>query len=169
MQTTSLKGSPVDLLGKSVDVGNDAPAVSLVTRDLEDFVVGGKKDHVQLIVCVPSLDTPVCASETRAFNSKASTLEGVQTTIVSMDLPFAQKRFCSTEGIDNLSVVSDFRNKDFGNAYGMLLGSSALAGVLARAIFVVDTNGKITYKQLVPEVTAEPNYEEAIEAAQAAK
>ena len=169
MATTMLKGNTVNLAGKEINVGDVAPEVTLPTMELADITVGGAKDKVQLVVVVPSLDTPVCATETRQFNTKATSLDGVETTIVSMDLPFASKRFCSTEGIENLKVTSDFRAKEFGNSFGMLVADGPLAGVLARAIFVIGTDGKVAYKQLVPEITAEPNYDEAIEAAKSAK
>lgn len=168
MATTMLKGNTVNLAGTDLNVGDAAPEVTLPNMELADVTVGGSKDKVQLVVVVPSLDTPVCATETRNFNTQAASLENVDTTIVSMDLPFASKRFCSTEGIGNLTVTSDFRAKDFGNAYGTLVAEGPLAGVLARAIFVIGTDGKVAYKQLVPEITAEPNYDEAIEAAKAA-
>ncbi len=168
MATTMLKGNTVNLAGTDVNVGDAAPEVTVPKMDLSDTTIGGAKDKVQLVVVVPSLDTPVCATETREFNSKASGLDGVETTVISMDLPFASKRFCSTEGIENLTVASDFRTKEFGNKYGMLVADGALAGVLARCIFVINKEGKVTYKQLVPEITAEPNYDEAIEAAKAA-
>lgn len=167
-EQTKLKGNLVKLSGTAVKVGDKAPAVTVVKSDLSEITVGGAKDKVQLIVVVPSLDTPVCATETRNFNAKASALSGVETVVVSMDLPFASSRFCSTEGISNLSVASDFRNKAFGDAYGVLVADSPLAGVLARAIFVVNKEGKVTYKELVPEITAEPDYEKALEAAKAA-
>lgn len=168
-EQTKLKGNVVNLAGTELKVGDTAPEVTVVKSDLSEIVVGGAKDSVQLIVVVPSLDTPVCATETRNFNTKAATLDGVETVVVSMDLPFASKRFCSTEGIENVSVASDFREKAFGKAYGMLLADSPLAGVLARAIFVVNKEGKITYKELVPEITAEPEYDQALLAANAAK
>ncbi len=170
MATVTLKGNEVNLAGNEVNVGDKAPEVTVVNSEgLADKVVGGAQDKTQLIVVVPSLDTPVCAAETRKFNEEAASIEGVDTTVVSMDLPFAASRFCSAEGIENLTVASDFRNKDFANAYGVLVADGALAGVTCRAIFVVDTCGKVTYKQLVPEITAEPDYEEALEAAKAAK
>ena len=168
MATTQLKGNVVNLTGSELNVGDAAPAVTLPDGGLANVTVGGSKDKVQLLVVVPSLDTPVCATETRNFNSKAAALEGVETHVISMDLPFASKRFCSTEGIENLDVLSDFRTKSFGQAYGMLIADGALAGVLARAIFVVGKDGKITYKELVPEITAEPQYDEALAAAKAA-
>ena len=168
MAKTKLKGNDVDLSGNDVKVGDNAPEVKVVGKDLGEITVGGAKDKVQLIVAVPSLDTAVCAAETRKFNEEAAGIEGVEVTVVSMDLPFAMGRFCTTEGIENLSVGSDFRNKDFANAYGVLIADGPLAGVSARAIFVVGKDGKITYKQIVPEITEEPNYQEALEAAKAA-
>ncbi len=165
MATTKFKGTDVELLGNEVNVGDKAPEVTVVNSDgLGDVVVGGAQGHKQLIIVVPSLDTGVCATETRNFNAKASALSGVKPTIVSLDLPFAAGRFCSTEGITNLTVTSDFRNKDFANAYGVLLGGSVLAGVTCRAIFAVNEEGIVTYKEIVPEITEEPNYDAAIAA-----
>ena len=165
MATTKFKGQDVELLGNEVNVGDKAPAITVVNSDgLGDVVVGGATGTKQLIIVVPSLDTGVCATETRNFNAKASELEGVTTTIVSLDLPFASGRFRSAEGIDKLTVTSDFRNKDFANAYGVLLGGSVLAGVTCRAIFAVNEEGVVTYKQIVPEITEEPDYDAAIAA-----
>jgi len=165
MATTKFKGQEVELLGNEVNVGDKAPEVTVVNSDgLGDVVVGGAKGKKQLLIVVPSLDTGVCATETRNFNAKVADLKDVETTVISLDLPFASSRFCSTEGIDKLTVTSDFRNKDFANAYGVLLGGSVLAGVMARAIFVVDENGIVTYKEIVPEITEEPNYDAALEA-----
>ncbi|PHQ92538.1 MAG: lipid hydroperoxide peroxidase [Sulfurimonas sp.] len=165
MATTKFKGTDVELIGNEVNVGDKAPAVTVVnSAGLGDVVVGGATGKKQLIIVVPSLDTGVCATETRNFNSKVAGLNGVEATIVSLDLPFASGRFCSAEGIDKLTVTSDFRNKDFANAYGVLLGGSVLAGVTCRAIFVVDADGIVTYKEIVPEITEEPNYDAAIAA-----
>ncbi len=165
MATTKFKGTDVELLGNEVNVGDKAPAITVVNSDgLGDVTVGGAQAQKQLIIVVPSLDTGVCATETRNFNAKASDLNDVNVTIVSLDLPFASGRFCSAEGIDKLTVTSDFRNKDFANAYGVLLGGSVLAGVTCRAIFAVDTNGIVTYKEIVPEITEEPNYDAALAA-----
>ena len=165
MATTKFKGTDVELLGNEVNVGDKAPEVTVVNSDgLGDVVVGGAQGQKQLIIVVPSLDTGVCATETRNFNAKVANLEGVKATIVSLDLPFASGRFCSAEGIDKLTVTSDFRNKDFANAYGVLLGGSVLAGVTCRAIFVVNEEGVVTYKEIVPEITEEPNYDAAIAA-----
>jgi len=165
MATTKLKGNTVNLAGNEVNVGDKAPEVTVVNAEgLADKAVGGAQGKKQLIVVVPSLDTAVCATETRNFNKRASEIEGVDLTIVSMDLPFAGGRFCSTEGIDNLTVASDFRNKDFANAYGVLIADGPLAGVTCRAIFAVDENGVVTYKEIVPEITEEPNYDAALAA-----
>jgi thiol peroxidase len=168
MATTMLKGNVVNLAGNDINVGDKAPAVTVVGKDLSNIEVGGAKDKAQIIVVVPSLDTAVCAAETRRFNVEAAKVENAEVVVVSMDLPFAMGRFCSTEGIENLSVGSDFRNKDFANAYGMLIADGPLAGVTARAIFVVNKEGTVTYKELVPEITAEPKYEEALAAIKAA-
>ena len=165
MATTMLKGNVVNLAGNTVNVGDKAPAVTVVNSNgLADKVVGGASGKKQLIVVVPSLDTAVCATETRNFNKRASEIEGVDLTVVSMDLPFAAGRFCSTEGIETLVVASDFRNKDFANAYGVLIADGALAGVTCRAIFAVNEEGTVIYKEIVPEITAEPEYEAALAA-----
>lgn len=165
MATTMLKGNTVNLTGTEINVGDKAPEVTVVNSDgLADKVVGGAQGKKQLIVVVPSLDTPVCATETRNFNAKTAEMSDVDVTVVSMDLPFASGRFCSTEGIDKVTVASDFRNKDFANAYGVLIADGALAGVTCRAIFAVDAEGTVTYKQIVPEITEEPDYDAALAA-----
>ncbi len=170
MATVTFKNDTVcNLAGNEVNVGDKAPEVTVVNCDpmLQDEKVGGE-GKVQLVVAVPSLDTPVCDAETRKFNEEAAKLDGVEVITVSMDLPFAAARWCGAAGIDNVKVCSDFRNKDFGKEYGVLLADGPLAGVLARVIFVIGKDGKIAYKQVVPEITQEPNYDEAIEAAKAA-
>ncbi len=168
MATTKLKGNTVTLSGSEVKVGDAAPAVTLPNKGLEDKTVGGSKDKAQLLIVVPSLDTAVCATETRNFNTKAAAIDGLETYVISMDLPFAAGRFCSTEGIANLDVLSDFRDKEFASKYGMLIAEGALRGVTARAIFVIGKDGKVAYKELVPEITEEPNYDAALTAAKAA-
>jgi thiol peroxidase len=170
MSTVTFKNDTVcNLAGNEINVGDVAPVVTVVNCNpmLQNETVGGE-GKVQLIVAVPSLDTGVCDAETRRFNSEAASLDGVEVMTVSMDLPFAAARWCGAAGIENIKVCSDFRNKDFGNAYGVLLADGPLAGVLARVIFVIGKDGKIAYKQVVPEITQEPNYEEALEAAKAA-
>ncbi|MBP3224005.1 MAG: thiol peroxidase [Campylobacter sp.] len=156
-------GNPVNLGGNEVKVGEAAPEVVIAGKDLEDIVIG-KSEKKQIIVAVPSLDTPVCASEARKFNEKAASLPNTEVIVVSMDLPFAMGRFCTTEGIENLRTASDFRAKKFAKSYGILIEDSALAGLNARAIFVI-SGGVIAYKDIMAEITEEPNYEAVLEAA----
>lgn len=160
----TFKGSAVTLAGKEVKVGDKAPKIDLVAGDLSLKSVGGASGKFQIINVVPSLDTGVCATQTRKFNEKAASLSNAEVFVVSLDLPFAQGRFCSTEGIKNVTALSDFKNKDFGNAYGVVLAGSPLEGLLTRAVFVVNPNGEIVYKEIVSEITSEPNYEAALKA-----
>ena len=171
MATVTFKNDIVcNLAGTEINVGDTAPEVTVVNCNpmLQNETIGGAQDSVQLVIVVPSLDTGVCDAETRRFNTEVSAIEGVNVKTISMDLPFAAAKFCATAGIENLAVCSDFRNKDFSNAYGMLLADGPLAGVTARCIFVIGTDGKVAYKQLVPEITSEPDYAAVIEAAKSA-
>ncbi len=168
MATTRFKGDPVTLSGNDVHVGDPAPKATVVTTGLADKEVGGGGDRTQLILVVPSLDTPVCATEARKFNQRAAELDSVDTTIVSMDLPFASQRFCSTEGIDKLTVASDFRNREFATRYGVLIDDGPLKGITARAVFVINKEGKVTYRELVSDIAEEPDYDAALEAARTA-
>lgn len=169
MQTTNFKGTTVNLAGKQINVGDKAPCVIAVGTDLGDVEVGGVKGKIQLIITVPSLDTDVCAAETRRFNLDVDNLDICETTVISMDLPFAADRFCSTEGITNVTVVSDYINKDVSKAYGVLMDDNALKGLSARAVFVVDRSGIVVYKEIVSEVTDEPDYVSALEAIKSAR
>jgi len=169
MQTTMFKGTEVKLAGNEIKVGDKAPVVTAIGTDLSDVEIGGAKDKIQLIITVPSLDTATCAAETRRFNLEVNNLDICETTVVSMDLPFASQRFCSTEGIDNLTVASDYIDKEVSKAFGVLMADNKLKGLSARAIFVVDRSGDIVYKEIVPEVTDEPNYEAALEAIKEAR
>jgi thiol peroxidase len=171
MATVTFKNDIVcNLAGNEVNVGNKAPEVTVVNCDpmLQNEQVGGE-GKVQLVIAVPSLDTGVCDAETRRFNTEAAALDGVEVTTVSMDLPFAADRFCSTEGIENLTVASDYIDKAVSKAFGVLMDDNKLKGLSARAIFVVDRSGDIVYKEIVPEVTDEPNYEAALEAIKEAR
>lgn len=154
----TFQGSPVTLAGKVLQIGEIAPEVTLPTKDLSDVKVGGASGKYQIINFLPSLDTGVCAMQTKKFNTEASKLPNAQVFVISMDLPFAQGRFCSTEGIENLIVASDFRTKEFGKKYGVLIDDSALRGLLARGVIVLDPEGKVIYQEIVPEITNEPNY-----------
>ncbi|HIP43255.1 MAG TPA: thiol peroxidase [Aquifex aeolicus] len=160
-KTVTLKGNTVSLVGPVLNVGDKAPEALVVTKDLQEKAIGGVKGTVQVIITVPSLDTPVCETETKKFNEIMAGMEDVDVTVVSMDLPFAQKRFCESFNIQNITVASDFRYRDM-EKYGVLIGEGALKGLLARAVFIVDEEGKIAYIQLVPEITQEPNYDEVV-------
>ncbi len=158
--TVNLKGNPVALVGPELNVGDRAPEVIVVASDLSEVTVGGAKGKPQLIITVPSLDTPVCETETQKFNQLVEGLD-IDVCVISMDLPFAEKRFCESFNISNVTVASDFRYRDM-EKYGVLISEGALKGVLARAVFVVDGEGKVVYKQLVPEITEEPNYDDVL-------
>ena len=162
--SVKFKGSPVKLVGDEIKVGDFAPSVKLKGNDLGYVIVGGKKDKIQVINVVPSLDTPVCQVQTKHFNKEAASLPNVEVFVVSMDLPFAQGRFCSVEGIENVKALSDFRSREFGNRYGVLIDDSPLSGLLTRAVFVVDESGKVIYKEICEEITNEPDYNAALEA-----
>ena len=162
-ETVTLGGTKVKLVGNEIKVGDKAPLVKLISSDLKEVSVGGKTKKTQVLVVVPSIDTPICDLEARTFNAKAAKMKNVHITVVSMDLPFAGKRYCAAHGIDNITVASDFQTKTFGNAYGTLMGEGVLKGIEARAIFIIK-EGKVTYKQLVPEIKQEPDFEAVLKA-----
>lgn len=162
-ETVTLSGTEVKLAGNKISVGDNAPIVKLVSSDLKEVTVGGKTKKTQVLVVVPSIDTPVCDLEARTFNEKAADMLNVEITVISMDLPFAGARYCAAHGIKNITIASDFQNKEFGKTYGTLIGDSILEGIEARAIFVIK-DGKVTYKQLVPEITQAPDYEPVLKA-----
>jgi thiol peroxidase len=162
-ETVTLSGNKVKLTGNKVSVGNKAPAVKVITSDLKEVTIGGNTKQTQVLLVVPSIDTPVCDAEARHFNEQASKLKDVQITVISMDLPFAGQRYCAAHGIKNITVASDFQTKEFGKSYGTLIADSILKGIETRAIFVIK-NGKVTYKQLVPEITQAPDYEAVLKA-----
>ncbi|HUH41963.1 MAG: thiol peroxidase [Sulfurimonas sp.] len=169
MQSTKFHGTKVTLIGDQIGVGDSAPVVTAIGTDLNNVSIGGPRDKIQLIVTVPSLDTDTCAAETRRFNEDVNNLDICETTVVSMDLPFASERFCTTSGIENLTVVSDYLDKSVSKAYGVLMADNKLIGLSARAVFVIDRSGVIVYKEIVEEVTSEPNYEAALEAIKLAR
>jgi len=156
----TMKGNPLTLTGHEIKVGDQAPDATLVANDLSEVKLSSFKGKKVILSVVPSLDTPVCDLQTRRFNQEASKLTDVAVLTVSKDLPFAQKRWCGAAGAIAVKTLSDFRG-NFGETYGVLIKG---LGLLARAIFVIDENGKITYIQLVKEVASEPNYEEVLKA-----
>ncbi|WP_456401092.1 thiol peroxidase [Persephonella sp.] len=158
--TVTLKGNAVALAGPEINVGDRAPEAVVVASDLSEKTIGGSTGKTQVIITVPSLDTPVCEAETKKFNDILAGLD-VDVTVVSMDLPFAEKRFCESFSIGNITVASDFRYRDM-EKYGVLIAEGALKGILARAVFVVNGEGKVVYKQIVPEITEEPNYDDVL-------
>lgn len=162
---TTFKQSPVTLIGNEVKVGDTAPDFKVLANDLSEVTLKDSEGKIRLFSVVPSLDTGVCDAQTRKFNEAAAGFgDQVIVYTVSMDLPFAQKRWCGAAGIDNVVTVSDHRNGSFGEAYGVLIQELRL---LTRSIFVVDAEGKVTYVEYVPEATDHPNYDAAIEAVKA--
>ncbi|WP_077214245.1 thiol peroxidase [Bacillus dakarensis] len=166
MASVTFKGNPVTLLGSEVKVGDKAPNFTVLANDLSPVTLEDSKGQVRLISVVPSLDTGVCDAQTRRFNEEAAKLDNVKILTVSVDLPFAQKRWCGAAGIENVQTLSDHRDLSFGEAFGVAMKELRL---LARAVFVVDSNDTVTYAEYVSEGTDHPNYEAAIEAAKAAK
>lgn len=165
MANVTFKGNPVTLLGNEVKVGDTAPDFTVLANDLSPVTLANSKGKVRLISVVPSIDTGVCDQQTRRFNEEASQLAGVEILTISVDLPFAQKRWCAAAGIENVQTLSDHRELSFGKAYGVAIEELRL---LARAVFVIDSNDKVTYVEYVAEATNHPDYEAAIEAAKAA-
>ncbi len=159
----TMKGKPVTLIGPELKVGQAVPDCELVANDLSPVKLSLFRGKVCVIASVPSLDTSVCDKETRRFNEEAQQLgDDVVVLTVSMDLPFAQKRWCGAAGVKNVQTLSDYREASFGKAYGILIKELRL---LARVIFVVDKEGFIRYIQIVKEVSNEPDYEAALKAA----
>lgn len=167
MTTTKFKGSPVRIAGEFITAGAEAPGFELVKNDLSTLRLSDLKGSRVVLNIFPSLDTGVCATSVRKFNKLAASLPDTVVVAVSKDLPFAQGRFCTTEGIDNVVPASDFRGSGFDRDYGVLLTDGPLAGLLARAVVVIDKAGKVVYTQLVPEITEEPDYDKAVEAVKA--
>ena len=158
----TFKGNPLTLLGDMPKAGDVAPGFAAVAKDLTPANLSDYKGKVVVIVSVPSLDTPVCDMEVRKFNAKAAELgEDVVILTVSCDLPFAQARWCGGAGVDRVITLSDYREREFGHAYGVVIKELLL---LSRAVFVVDREGVVRYVQLVVEVADEPNYGEVIDA-----
>ena len=166
MKKVTFQQEPVTLLGNEVKTGDQAQNFTVLSNDLKEVTLDDYKGKVKLISVVPSIDTGVCSDQTRRFNEEADKLDNVHVLTISMDLPFAQARWCAANGIEKVDTLSDHRNGDFGEKYGVLIEELRL---LARSIFVVDSNDKVTYVEYVDEVSNHPNYEAALEAVKEAK
>ncbi len=169
MPEVTFKGNPVPLSGREVRVGDRAPEFAVVDNGLAPVRLADGRGKVLILSAVPSLDTPVCDTETRRFNEEASKLgAGVEVWTISMDLPFAQKRWSAAAGVSHVKTLSDFRDRSFGQSYGVLVKDGPLAGLDARAVFVVGKDGVVRHVEYVREITTEPNYAAALEAAKKA-
>ena len=164
MATVTLKGNKINLYGDLPKVGTRAPDFKLVDVDLGDKTLGDYKGKKKLLNIVPSLDTPTCALSTKKFNDFAKTRSDTVILIISADLPFAQKRFCGNENLQNVVSLSLMRGQNFAKEYGLLIQDGPLAGITTRAVVVIDENDKVVYTELVPEIVDEPNYEKALAA-----
>lgn len=162
MAQITLKGSPIHTAGDLPKPGAAAPAYTLVRTDLSEISSKDLAGQRVVLNIFPSLDTPTCAASVRKFNARANEKPNTTILCVSADLPFAQKRFCAAEGLDNVVPASTFRNADFGKAFGVALVDGPLKGLLARAVVVVDGSGKVIHTELVPEIAQEPDYNAAL-------
>jgi thiol peroxidase len=159
---TTLKGGPLTLAGPELKAGDKAPDFTLVDNNLKPVTLKDTGTNVRIISVVPSLDTPVCDAQTKRFNEEAAKLPGVDILTVSMDLPFAQKRWCGAFGVDKVKMLSDHKDGSFGASYGTLIQDLRIE---SRAIFVLDQNNRVVHAEYVPEVGNHPNYEAALAAA----
>lgn len=164
MTTVTLGGNAVHVEGNFLQPGAQAPAFTLVKKDLSELSLKELQGKKVILNIFPSLDTQVCAMSVRKFNDLAAKMNNTVVLAVSKDLPFAHGRFCTTENIENVIGLSAFRNSAFGAAYGVALADGPLAGLLARAVVILDEQGKVIYSQLVPEITTEPDYDKALQA-----
>lgn len=166
MATITFKGNPVSLQGPEVKAGQPAPDFKLQkSSDLGDYTLAGSAGKTRVLVAVPSLDTPVCDTEARRFNEEAAKLPAVEIVTVSMDLPFAQKRWCAGAGVDKLIMASDHRDASFGKNYGVLIGGGPLERLHARAVFVIGPDNTVKYAEYVKDIAEQPDYEAVLEAA----
>jgi len=164
MATVTLKGKEVQLKGNLPKVGAKAEDFTAVKTDLSEISLYDFEDKVKVLIGVPSLETGTCSTETRTFNKKLEGKEGVVGLVISKDLPFAMRKFCETEGIKNVVALSDYRYNDFCNEYKTEILTGGMKGLSARAVFVIDKTNIIRYVQLVPEISAEPDYDSVLAA-----
>jgi len=166
MATVSLKGNPINTLGELPVVGSQAPDFKLAANNLSDVTLSDYKGSRVILNIFHSLDTGTCAQSVRQFNQEASALDNTKILCISMDLPFAQTRFCGAEGIENVVMLSDFRDGNFGKNYNLTYIDGPIKGLLSRAIIVLDENGTILHTEQVQEVVEEPNYKAALNSLQ---
>lgn len=162
MASITLGGNPIKTSGELPKVGSKAPNFQLVKTDLSIATLADYDGSKVVLNIFPSIDTGTCAASVRAFNAKASALNNTKVLCISRDLPFAQKRFCGAEGIENVENLSDFKTGSFGKDYGLEIVDSVLAGLHSRVVIVLDENGNVIYEEQVPEIADEPNYEAAL-------
>ena len=165
MPQVTLKGNPIEIAGNELKAGDAAPDFSLQGADMSEVSLATTAGKTRIIATVPSLDTPVCAQETKQFNDHVKELPELVVQVVSMDLPFGQKRWCGAEGVENVATLSAHRCTKFGEDYGVLIKGSPLDRCLARAIFVVGPDNKLKHVEYVGEIAEHPNYEAALAAA----
>ncbi|GAA0388159.1 thiol peroxidase [Pseudomonas extremaustralis] len=162
MAQVTLRGNPVQVEGELPTVGTQAPDFTLTAGDLSDATLATFAGKRKVLNIFPSVDTPTCATSVRKFNAQANEVTNTVVLCISSDLPFAQKRFCGTEGLDNVLSLSDFRNADFAVDYGVSIADGPLRALTARAVVVLDENNNVLHSELVPEIGQEPNYEAAL-------
>lgn len=156
----TFQGAPLTLKGKQLKVGDKAPDFTVIDNELNPLKLDDTKGK-RVFLSVPSIDTPVCDMEVRRFNTEASKLNNVTVYTVSMDLPFAQARWCGAAGIENVKTISDYKDREFGENYGVYINE---LGLLSRAVFVVDEDDKVIYVEYLEEITEEPNYDKVLDA-----
>lgn len=165
MATITLKGNPIHTSGELPKVGAKAPDFKLTSGELADLSLKDFAGKKKILNIVPSLDTGVCAASTRRFNEEAGKLVNTVVLVISDDLPFAAGRFCTTEGLKNVVTLSEMRSREFGASFGVRITDGPLAGLLSRAVVVLDENDNVVYTEQVPEIVQEPDYAKALEAA----
>ena len=165
MANITHRGNPITTNGELPKVGSKAPDFKLTTGELQDVALADFRGKRKVMNIVPSLDTPTCATSTRKFNERAGQMPNTVVLVISSDLPFAMKRFCTTEGLQNVVPLSLMRSRRFAKDYGVLIQDGLMAGICARAVVVLDENDTVTYTELVPEIRQEPDYEKALAAA----
>ena len=164
MAQITLRGNAINTVGNLPAVGSVAPDFKLTKNDLSTATLAEFKGKKVVLNIFPSIDTQVCSASVRRFNKELSELNNTIVLCISKDLPFAQKRFCAAEGLENVITLSEFRDNNFSNDYGVLLADSGMAGLMSRAVVVIDENGNVAYTEQVPEIAQEPDYAKTLDA-----